>query len=306
MSRSKKEYPEIELVTEQQNPNSRHIDQLPIRNILDIIIAEDLKIVPAVRRAIPEIEKTIRLCVECLQNEHRIFYIGAGTSGRLGILDAAELPPTFSAPADWFTGIIAGGQAAVFQSIEGAEDRPENAQLDLLKMGYKPGDLIVGIASSGTTPYVIKALTTAKESGSKTVFITFNLKRKDDYIADVVIVVNVGPEIVSGSTRMKAGTATKLILNMISTATMIKLGKVYGNLMVDLMVVNKKLLTRGIRIIKQLTGLDQNSAEEILVKSGNSVKTAIVMEIKKCDRISAINLIKRAKGNLRSLIGDLD
>ncbi len=306
MSSTKKDYPEIDLVTERQNPNSRRIDQLPIRKILEIINSEDLEIVPAVRRVIPEIEKAIQLCVECLRNNHRIFYVGAGTSGRLGILDAAELPPTFSAPADWFTGIIAGGKSAVFRSIEGAEDLPVNVQPDLRKMGYKPGDLVIGIASSGTTPYVTKVLLTAKEYGSKAVFITFNPEQKNDHNADIVIAVNVGPEIVTGSTRMKAGTATKLILNMISTATMIKLGKVYGNLMVDLMVVNKKLLTRGIRIIKQLTGLDANKAEELLVKSGNSVKTAIVMEIKKCDRESAVEIIKQAKWNLRSIIGDLD
>jgi N-acetylmuramic acid 6-phosphate etherase len=306
MANSKKINTETELVTERQNPNSRRLDQLSIRKILEIINSEDQKITPAVRRVIPEIEKTIQLCTDCLYNEHRIFYVGAGTSGRLGILDAAELPPTFSAPPDWFTGIIAGGKSAVYHSIEGAEDRSENAQMDLQKMGYKPGDLVVGIASSGKTPYVTKALITAKELGSKTVFITFNPEQKNDYTADIVIAVNVGPEIVTGSTRMKAGTATKLILNMISTATMIKLGKVYGNLMVDLMVVNKKLLERGIRIIKQLTGLDTNKAEELLVKSGNSVKTAVVMEVKKCDRKSAIEIIKQAKGNLRSIIGDLD
>jgi len=293
------------LTTEQQNPNSMDIDSRPTREILEIINEEDRKISEVVKKVIPEIEKTVVLTVDAIKNGNRIFYIGAGTSGRLGILDASEIPPTFSAPREWFTGLIAGGYEAVFRSVEGAEDIPEDAIKDLDKIGLSKGDVIIGIASSSTTPYVIAGLQYGKQIGCKSVFLICNPTASEFSEFDVVIPADVGPEIITGSTRMKAGTATKLILNMISTTTMIKLGKVYGNLMVDLQVWNDKLRDRGTRIIKKLTNLNYEEAEKFLQESGGSVKTALVMIKKSFSSLEAKQLLNKNDGNLRNIIGDI-
>jgi len=293
------------LQTETQNPKTIEIDKLSTSEILKIMNQEDRKISAAVQKVIPEIKRTIDLTLAALKRGNRIVYIGAGTSGRLGILDASEIPPTFSAPSEWFTGVIAGGREAVYKSIEGAEDLPQNAQKDLDKIGLKQGDVLIGIASSGTTPYVIAGLQYGQQLGCATVFLLCNPTPADEYGFDVVIPAEVGPEIITGSTRLKAGTATKLILNMISTATMIKMGKVYGNLMVDLQVVNKKLADRGTRIITQLTNLNYNDAGNLLQDAKGSVKTAVVMNKKQCSRIQARELLKKHAGNLRLLIGDI-
>ena len=293
------------LQTETQNPKTIEIDKLSTSEILKIMNQEDSKISTAVQKVIPEIKRTIDLTLAALKRGNRIVYIGAGTSGRLGILDASEIPPTFSAPSEWFTGVIAGGREAVYKSIEGAEDLPQNAQKDLDKIYLKKGDVLIGIASSGTTPYVIAGLQYGQQLGCATVFLLCNPTPADEYGFDVVIPAEVGPEIITGSTRLKAGTATKLILNMISTATMIKMGKVYGNLMVDLQVVNKKLADRGTRIITQLTNLNYNDAGNLLQDAKGSVKTAVVMNKKQCSRIQARELLKKHAGNLRLLIGDI-
>jgi len=294
-----------ELITEKQNPHSMKIDKLSTIDILELINKEDRIIASAVQKAIPDIEKVVEYAVTALKNEKRIIYIGAGTSGRLGILDASEIPPTFSAPRDWFTGVIAGGTEAVFRSVESAEDIPEDAERDLHAIDLKKGDVLIGIASSSTTPYVIAGLKYAKQAECHTAFLICNpIPIKSKYF-DVVISVDLGPEIITGSTRMKAGTATKLILNMISTTTMVKMGKVYGNLMVDLQVSNEKLRDRGTRIIEQLTNLNYKEASQVLRDSGGSVKTALVMVRKSCTNIEADELIKKYDGNLRQIIDDI-
>ena len=294
-----------ELITEKQNPYSMEIDKLSTLEILELINKEDSLISSAVKKAIPDIEKVVEFAVTALKNGKRIIYIGAGTSGRLGILDASEIPPTFSAPREWFTGVIAGGDEAVFRSIESAEDIPKDAVRDLNAIGIKKGDVLIGIASSSTTPYVIAGLKYAKRISCRTIFLICNPNPVESENFDVIISVDLGPEIITGSTRMKAGTATKLILNMISTTTMIKMGKVYGNLMVDLRVVNEKLRDRGTRIIEKLTNLNYKEAGNVLRNSGGSVKTALIMVNKSCSKLEAEELINKFEGNLRQIIGDI-
>ena len=294
-----------DLITEKQNPHSMDIDKLSTLEILELINKEDSLISFAVQKVIPEIEKVVEFAVNALKNGNRIIYIGAGTSGRLGILDASEIPPTFSAPREWFTGVIAGGDKAVFQSVESAEDILKDAERDLNKIGMKRGDVLIGIASSSTTPYVIAGLKYAKKIGCRTGFIICNPAPNGLENIDIIMTVDLGPEIITGSTRMKAGTATKLILNMISTTTMIKMGKVYGNLMVDLQVWNEKLRDRGTRIIEKLTELNYEEAGQVLKDSGGSVKTALIMVNKSCSKNEAKALLKKYDGNLRQIIGDI-
>ena len=231
-----------------------------------------------------------------------MFYVGAGTSGRLGVLDASEIPPTFSTPKGLFIGVIAGGENALRNSVEGAEDRPEEAIIDLGQYDLNENDTLVGISCSGAANYVVSALDHAKANGAKTVYLVTNPNPFKITEVDVIINAVTGPEVVTGSTRMIAGTATKLILNMISTATMIKLGKVYGNLMVDLMAVNDKLVDRGTRIIEQLTDLDYDGAQLKLFEAEKSVKTAIVMEKLNCTLNEAREKLDNAGGFLRNLI----
>ena len=291
-----------ELKTEQQNPQSSQIDSMSINDILKTINREDQKIAIAVQATIRDIEKTVELTVNSIQKGGRVFYVGAGTSGRLGVLDASEIPPTFSAPKGLFIGVIAGGENALRNSVEGAEDRPEEAIIDLKQYDLNENDTLVGISCSGAANYVVSALDHAKENGAKTVYLVTNPNPFKITEVDVIINAVTGPEVVTGSTRMKAGTATKLILNMISTATMIKLGKVYGNLMVDLMAVNDKLVDRGTRIIEQLTDLDYDGAQLKLFEAEKSVKTAIVMEKLNCTLNEAREKLDNAGGFLRNLI----
>jgi len=215
------------LTTEQSNPSSNRIDDLSVREILDMINGEDRAVAQKVGDALPEIEDTVKLTVAALRNGKRVFYLGAGTSGRLGVLDASEMPPTYSVPIDWFQGIIAGGDMALRKSIEGAEDKPDAAIKDLTTHGIEAGDVIIGISASGAAKYVQSALNYGHEIGSKTIYLTCTAKPFYPVNVDLTIFIDVGPEIITGSTRMKAGTATKMVLNMISTATMIRLGKVY-------------------------------------------------------------------------------
>lgn len=291
-----------DLSTEKQNVESLNIDELSIIRILELINNEDASIPNKIAASLAEIEHTVDLCIQSLKSNGRIFYIGAGTSGRLGVLDASEIPPTFSAPNDLFTGIIAGGDKALKNSIEGAEDDPEQAIKDLKNHNIKKEDVLIGISSSGAARYVQSALDYAKSIKAKIVYITCN---KTPYLhvnADVAIALETGPEIITGSTRMKAGTATKMVLNMISSATMIKLGKVYGNLMVDLMAVNEKLVDRGCRIISQLTNVDEIVAKRTLVRSKMSVKTAIVMIHHSIGYDKAKKMIDDSDGMLRKII----
>ena len=291
-----------ELKTEQQNPQSSQIDSMSINDILKTINREDQNIAIAVQATLPDIGKTVELTVNSIQKGGRVFYVGAGTSGRLGVLDASEIPPTFSAPKGLFIGVIAGGENALRNSIEGAEDRPEEAIIDLGQYDLNENDTLVGISCSGAANYVVSALDHAKANGAKTVYLVTNPDPFKITEVDVIINAVTGPEVVTGSTRMKAGTATKLILNMISTATMIKLGKVYGNLMVDLMAVNDKLVDRGTRIIEQLTDLDYDGAQLKLFEAEKSVKTAIVMEKLNCTLNEAREKLDNAGGFLRNLI----
>ena len=291
-----------ELKTEQQNSQSSQIDSMSINDILKTINREDQNIAIAVQATIRDIEKTVELTVNSIRKSGRVFYVGAGTSGRLGVLDASEIPPTFSAPKGLFIGVIAGGENALRNSVEGAEDRPEEAIIDLEQYDLNENDTLVGISCSGAANYVVSALDHAKANGAKTVYLVTNPNPFKITEVDVIINAVTGPEVVTGSTRMKAGTATKLILNMISTATMIKLGKVYGNLMVDLMAVNDKLVDRGTRIIEQLTDLDYDGAQLKLFEAEKSVKTAIVMEKLNCTLNEAREKLDNAGGFLRNLI----
>jgi len=291
-----------ELKTEQQNPKSSQIDSMSTNDILTTINREDQNIAIAVQATIPDIEKTVDITVNSIQKGGRVFYVGAGTSGRLGVLDASEIPPTFSAPRGLFIGVIAGGEKALRNSIEGAEDRSEDAILDLDQYDLNENDTLVGISCSGAANYVVSALDHAKLNGAKTVYLVTNPNPFKITEVDVIINAVTGPEVVTGSTRMKAGTATKLILNMISTATMIKLGKVYGNLMVDLMAVNDKLVDRGTRIIEQLTDLDYDGAQLKLFEAEKSVKIAIVMEKLNCTLNEARERLDNAGGFLRNII----
>jgi N-acetylmuramic acid 6-phosphate etherase len=290
------------LTTEQPNPLSEGIDNFSVRKILDLINRDDQKVAQKVREALPEIEDTVELTTSALRNGNRVFYMGAGTSGRLGVLDASEMPPTFSVPPSWFTGIIAGGDEALRKSIEGAEDEADAAINDLSTHGVGTGDVIIGISTSGAAKYVQSALNYGNEIGSKTIYLTCTAKPFYPANVDIIISVDVGPEIITGSTRMKAGTATKMILNMISTATMIRLGKVYGNLMVDLMAVNEKLVDRGIRIIQDITNLDLENSRRILIAAKMSVKTALVMVKKDCNLDIAEKLLMDANGFIRDVI----
>ena len=290
------------LSTEKQNINSHAIDDKPILEILHIINSEDQIIADRVKEAIPEIEQTVLIARDAIRKGHRIYYVGAGTSGRLGVLDASEIPPTFSAPSYFFNGIIAGGNKALRQSIEGIEDEPETAINDLKTVNLKANDIIIGISASGAAKYVKSSLDYGKSIGAKTVYLICNEEPFLSVNSDIIIKINTGPEVITGSTRMKAGTATKMVLNMISTATMIQLGKVYDNLMIDLMAVNDKLIDRGTRIIVQLTGVDYKLANSKLLDADKSVKTAIVMIRYSCSKEEAIFKLNKSKGFLRKLL----
>ncbi len=291
-----------DLNTEKQNPQSQKIDSMSIIDILTTINREDQTIAHAVEKTIPDIEAVVRFTTESIQRGGRVFYVGAGTSGRLGVLDASEIPPTYSAPKDFFIGIIAGGEDALRNSIEGAEDKPDQAIQDLEPYNINKQDTVIGISCSGAAAYVVSAIDFVRTKGAKTAYLVTNPKPFKMAEVDIVIQADTGPEIVTGSTRMKAGTATKMVLNMISTATMIKLGKVYSNLMVDLMTVNEKLVDRGTRIIKQLTGLDHENAKNRLYEAEKSVKMAIVMEKLGCTLSEARVRLDEENGLLRNIV----
>ena len=291
-----------DLSTEKQNPKSLDIDTQSIDQILRTINQEDQNIANKVNEAIGDISRAVELTTNAIQSGNRIFYIGAGTSGRLGVLDASEMPPTFSVSPKWFNGIIAGGDHALRNSIEGAEDKPEMAVKDLQKHNVSDGDIVIGISTSGAAKYVTSGIEFAKSLGAKTVYLICNEKPHISADVDVMIKIDTGPEVITGSTRMKAGTATKMVLNMISTTTMIQLGKVYGNLMVDLMAINDKLFDRGIRIIQQLTNVDYEIAKSKLIEAEKSVKTAIVMINKSCSKDDAKSLLDQQNGLLRKII----
>ena len=288
-------------ITESKNFKSSSLDTMSITEIVELINEEDSKISRVIKEIIPQISSLIENIVKNLLNEGRIIYVGAGTSGRLGVLDASECPPTFSANPSRVKGIIAGGKDALINSIEGAEDNLLNAKSDFNKLNINKFDNIIGITTSGNTPYVLKFLELAYKHGADTSIITSNNIKKPIYVNHVINLL-VGPEILTGSTRMKAGTATKMVLNMISTTTMIKLNKVYKNYMVDLKVNNQKLQLRAIRIIKDLTGLDVEKSFNLLKKSNFKVKNAILMNLKNITYQKSCQILRKFNGNLRDAI----
>ena len=300
----KKLFEEIStLKTEARNAASMNIDTASVGEILKIINDEDKSVPSAVEKEIPYIEKAIDLITAAFKAGGRLIYFGAGTSGRLGVIDAAECPPTFGTDPELVQGYIAGGKEAMFRAQEGAEDYEENGASDVIKAGINKNDVVCGIAASRRTPYVIGAVKKAKQLGAKTLFITCN-PRKEFNIkeVDVAICPYVGPEVIMGSTRMKSGTAQKLVLNMLTTASMIRIGKVYENMMIDLQMTNKKLIERSKRIIMTITGLSYEAAEDYLEKAGGHVKKALVMILANVDADEAHNRLKKADGFVRKAI----
>jgi N-acetylmuramic acid 6-phosphate etherase len=305
MSADKKQlFDEIsKLSTEQRNPRSMNIDVASIPEILKIINEEDKTVPLAVEKELPFIAKAVEIIVYAMKHGGRLFYFGAGTSGRLGVVDAAECPPTFGTDPEMVQGFIAGGKEAMFIAQEGAEDFPENGAKEVVKAGVTSKDVVCGIAASRRTPYVVGAIKKAKELGAKTLFITttprdqFNIEG-----VDVAICPYVGPEVIMGSTRMKSGTAQKLVLNMLTTATMVRLGKVYENMMIDLQMTNKKLVERSKRIIMTITGVSYEEAAKYLSESGDHVKTALVMILAKVSKEEAKRRLEKADGFVRLAI----
>lgn len=287
------------LATEQNNPSTRQIDIATTEEILHLINEEDKNVPFAVEKEIPNIAKAVEIIVEAFKQGGRLFYIGAGTSGRLGIVDAAECPPTFGTPPDLVQGIIAGGKEAVFRAQEGAEDNEEDGKKVIETYGIKPPDVVVGIAASGRTPFVKAAVLEAKRRGIKTIFIATSPVEKVKelgVVADVFICPVVGPEVIAGSTRMKSGTAQKLVLNMLSTASMIRLGKTYGNIMVDLQLTNNKLRERAKKIIMDICNVDYQTAQNVLKESDGKVKVALVMLLGNVSKQEALKLLEESNG----------
>jgi N-acetylmuramic acid 6-phosphate etherase len=292
-------------LTERRNPRSTTIDTASALEIVDLIGAEDAGVPAAVSKARAEIARAIDLIEGAFRSGGRLIYVGAGTSGRLGVLDAAECPPTFGTPPEMVVGLIAGGSPALVRSIEGAEDDTGAAERELDALGVGRKDVVVGIAASGTTPYVGAALARARALGARTVFLSCSEPPTDlRQSSDICITVLVGPEIVTGSTRMKAGTATKLVLNTLTTGAMIRIGKTYGNLMVDLRAWNDKLVDRSQRIVMEAAGVDRSAARSAIEAADGSVKTAIVMARRGVARGEAERLLSEHAGRLRAIVGD--
>ena len=293
------------LATEQRNPASRNIDTLPTLDILRIINAEDRKIAPAIDLVLPQIAAAVEKITHQLQAGGRLIYVGAGTSGRLGVLDAAECPPTYGTPAELVQGIIAGGRDAMFIAQEGAEDSPSLAVKDLKTLHFNSQDVLVGLAASGRTPYVVGALQYAQTLAAPTIAITCSPDSPAAAAAEIPITVLVGPEVVTGSTRMKAGTAQKLVLNMLSTATMIRLGKVYGNLMIDVKASNKKLEERARHIVMEATGCCRSDAIAALQQADGRAKLAVFMLLSGKRAAEARDCLAAANGYVAQALAHL-
>ncbi|EHL73827.1 MULTISPECIES: N-acetylmuramic acid 6-phosphate etherase [Bacillus] len=290
------------LTTEQRNASTMDLDLMSTREILEVMNREDQTVPQAVATQIPLIEKAVQLVIRSFQNGGRLIYVGAGTSGRLGVLDAVECMPTFSAPKNMVTGILAGGLEALTKAVEGAEDNESLGKDDLKSIFLNENDTVIGLAASGRTPYVKGALSYAKEQKANTVSISCNKQAEISQLADVAIEVETGPEVLTGSTRLKAGTAQKLVLNMISTASMIGIGKTYQNLMVDVQPTNQKLVERSKRIIMEATDVDYETASQYFEKANHHVKAAIIMILLKCSYEEAIKKLEKAKGFIRKAL----
>lgn len=291
------------LSTEQRNPASAHIDEASTLGILELLNHEDRKVPQAVNAVLPQVAEAVDLVAGALRSGGRLFYAGAGTSGRLGVMDAAECPPTFGIAPETVQGIIAGGEGALLCAAERAEDRPEDGATELRRRRLSARDIVMGIAASGVTPFVLGALAYARRTGASTVFFTCNREAADRVDADIRIVPDVGPEAITGSTRLKAGTATKLVLNMITTAAMVRLGKVYGNLMVDLAPTCEKLNDRARRILMETTGRSRDDCGRMLAEAGD-LKTAIVMSKRAVSKETARQLLVKNDGVVRLALDD--
>ena len=287
------------LITEQRNPNSMHVDSLSALEIVQLMNQEDKQVPLAIEKCLSQIAQAVECIVAAFQQGGRLVYIGAGTSGRLGVLDASECPPTFGVSPEMVKGIIAGGEQALRHPIEGAEDSKAQAVVDLQTIHFSSKDVLVGIAASGRTPYVIGALEYAKSLGSVTASIASNPNSAMANIVDIAIDTVVGPEVLTGSSRLKSGTAQKLVLNMLTTASMILMGKCYQNLMVDVQASNEKLKARAIRIVMQATDCDKSLAEETLKQADQNAKLAIMMILSGLDRVQAEALLEKHHGKLQ-------
>jgi N-acetylmuramic acid 6-phosphate etherase len=287
--------------TETRNPRTYDIDRLSTVEVLRLINDEDHRVPGAVRAVLPRLAKAVDLAVESLRRGGRVHYVGAGTSGRLAVMDAAELPPTFAAPADWFVTHVAGGPTALLQAIENAEDDEEAGRAEM-EASVKPGDVVVGLAASGRTPFVASALRTARELGASTALITANPGTPVGADVDVFLAFDTGPEVVAGSTRMKAGTAQKLVLNAFSTAVMVRLGRTYSNLMVDMVATNAKLRGRTLGILAEATGLDEDTSERVLTEAGGELKTAIVSVLAGVDPGDARTALETSEGHVHAAL----
>ena len=287
------------LITEQRNPNSMNVDSLSALEIVQLMNEEDKQVPLAIEKCLPQITQAVECIVAAFQQGGRLVYIGVGTSGRLGVLDASECPPTFGVSPEMVKGIIAGGERALRHPIEGAEDSKAQAVVDLQTIQFSSKDVLVGIAASGRTPYVIGALEYAKSLGSVTVSIASNPNSAMANIVDIAIDTVVGPEVLTGSSRLKSGTAQKLVLNMLTTASMILMGKCYQNLMVDVQASNEKLKARAIRIVMQATDCDKALAEETLKQADQNAKLAIMMILSGLDRAQAEALLEKHHGKLQ-------
>ena len=287
------------LITEQRNPNSMHVDSLSALEIVQLMNEEDKQVPLAIEKCLPQIAQAVECIVSAFQQGGRLVYVGAGTSGRLGVLDASECPPTFGVSPEMVKGIIAGGERALRHPIEGAEDSKAQAVVDLQTIEFSSKDVLVGIAASGRTPYVIGALEYAKSLGSVTVSIASNPNSAMANIVDIAIDTVVGSEVLTVSSRLKSGTAQKLVLNMLTTASMILMGKCYQNLMVDVQASNEKLKARAIRIVMQATDCDKALAEETLKQADQNAKLAIMMILSGLDRVQAEALLEKHQGKLQ-------
>lgn len=287
------------LVTEARNPRTMHLDEMTPLEIITVMNEEDGYVIAAVKQVLPQIARVIGWCTKSLEEEGRLIYMGAGTSGRLGVLDAVECPPTFGVETGKVVGLIAGGDHAFVKAVEGAEDSEGMGEEDLRRIGLTPKDVVIGIAASGRTPYAIGGLQYARGIGCKTAAIVCNERSELAAMADAAIELIVGPEVLTGSTRLKAGTAEKMACNMISTATMLGTGKAYQNLMVDVVQTNAKLVKRAENIVMEVTGCDREQAGQVLKQAEGNAKTAIVMLLSACDAKQAKEKLKKAKGHVR-------
>lgn len=291
-----------QLITEQRNPNSMQLDSLSAQELVALINREDQQVALAIEKCLPQIALAVEKIVTAFERGGRLVYVGAGTSGRLGVLDASECPPTYGVKPEMVVGLIAGGDHALRHPIEGAEDNVQQGQADLEEIDFSARDVLVGVAASGRTPYVLGALNYAKQLGATTVSIASNPNSKMAEVADIAIETVVGPEVLTGSSRMKSGTAQKLVLNMLTTASMVLIGKCYQNLMVDVQASNEKLKARALKIVMEATECDNEAAANVLTKANGQVKLAILMQLSGLDALEAQSLLDKSNGKLRQAL----